>query len=106
MIEVDLSYDLLPGIDQQAYGAWAKKAIGTILQAPGCVEFRASRNMLGSPWVRTTSLWKTMADWGNFGESAAWQAISAEIRDQFATNVRVEVWGPSPVVPEPLRPGG
>jgi heme-degrading monooxygenase HmoA len=106
MIEVNLRYDLLPRIDPQAYEAWAKNAVGTVLQAPGCVEFRAARNMMGSPLVQSTTVWKTMADWGNFAESAEWQAISAEARDQFVTNLSIEVWGPSPVMPEPLRPGG
>ena len=105
MIEVDLKYDLLPGFDQQAYQVWAKKAIGTVLQSPGLVEFRANRNMMASPQVRTTSVFKTMTDWVNFAESAGWLAIKAELSDQFATNICVDIWGPSPVVPEPLRPG-
>ena len=105
MIEVDLKWDFLPGMDQQAYQAWAKKAIGSVMQAPGMVEFRASRSMLGGPEARTTSLWNTMADWANFVESATWQAIKAELLDQYGHNLSVEIWGPSPVVPEPLRPG-
>jgi hypothetical protein len=105
MIDVDLKYDFLPGFDQQAYQAWAKKAIATVLRSPGLVEFRANRNMMASPQVRTTSVFKTMADWGNFAESAEWAALKAELSDQYATNISVDIWGPSPVVPEPLRPG-
>ena len=105
MIEVDLKWDFLPGMDQQAYQGWAKKAIGAVLQSPGMVEFRANRNMLASPQVRTTSVWKTMADWANFAESATWQALKAELLDQYGQDFTVEIWGPSPVVPEPLRPG-
>lgn len=105
MIDVDLRWDFLPGVDQQAYQAWAKKAIGTVLQAPGLFEFRANRNMLGPPQVRATSVWKTMADWANFDESDAWEALKSELLDQYAHNYSVEIWGPSPVVPEPLRPG-
>jgi len=105
MIEVDLKWDFLPGVDQQAYQAWAQKAIGTVLQSPGIVEFRASRNMLAGPQVRATSVWNTMADWGAFDESAAWQALKDELLDQYAQNMSVDIWGPSPVVPEPLRPG-
>jgi hypothetical protein len=104
MIEVDLKYDFLPGVNQQAYQRWAKKAIGTVLQSPGVVEFRASRNMMASPQVRATSVFKNMADWGNFAENAEWLALKAELSDKFATNVCVDIWGPSPVVPEPLRP--
>jgi hypothetical protein len=102
MIEVNLLYDLLPGIDQQAYGEWARKAIGAMLQQPGLVEFRANRNVLGSPQIRTTSVFQTLADWGKFVEST-WPPLELEMH-RFATNIRVEIWGPSPVVPEPLRP--
>jgi hypothetical protein len=31
MIEVVLTYDLVPGVDQQAYQAWAKNAIGVTM---------------------------------------------------------------------------
>jgi heme-degrading monooxygenase HmoA len=105
MIEVDMRWDFLPGMDQEAYQAWAKKAIGTVLKSPGLVEFRAGRSMLAGPMVRVTTVWKTMADWANFDESEAWQALREEILDQYAQNISVEIWGPSPVVPEPLRPG-
>jgi len=104
MIEVSTLYDFLPGINQQAYAEFAKKAIGSMLQAPGLVEFRANRNMLGSPQVRITTVWQTLGDWAKFSESAAWQALEAELHT-FNTNSSTEIWGPSPVVPEPLRPG-
>jgi hypothetical protein len=52
MIEVNFSYDLLQGIDQKAYGEWALKAVGAVLKSPGIIEFRANRNLLGSPQVR------------------------------------------------------
>jgi len=103
MIEVNRTYDLLPGIDRQAYAKYAKKAISTSLQAPRLVEIRSHRNILGSPQVRSTYVWQTLADWARFTESAERQAIDSELRN-FATNIRMEIWGPSPVVPEPLRP--
>lgn len=62
MIEVNKTYDLLPGIDQQVYGQAAQKMIHSMLQAPGIVEFRANRNLLGSPQVRITTAWETLAD--------------------------------------------
>lgn len=105
MIEVDLRWNPLPGMDQKAYQAWAKKAIGTVLQSPGLIEFRANRSMLAEPFIRTTSVWKTMADWANFAGSAAWLALREELLDQYGQDFTVEVWGPSPVIPEPLRPG-
>ena len=104
MIEVNKTYDLLPGIDLQAYSESAKKWIGTLLQATGFVEFRAHRNLLSSPQVRSTFVWETLADWARFAESAERQELESELRT-FATNIKIEIWGPSPVVPEPIRPG-
>lgn len=104
MIEVNSTWDLLPNVDQQAYGEFAQRAIGAILKAPGLIEFRASRNMLGSPQVRSTSVFRTLADWASFNESDAWRELEADLR-RFATNIGVEIWGPSPVLPEPVRPG-
>jgi heme-degrading monooxygenase HmoA len=104
MVESVLLYDLERGVDQQAYAAWAKKAIGAVLTAPGVVEFRATRNLLGSPYIRSITVWKTLADWQKFAESEVWKTAEAELRAKFTTVVRVELWGPSPVAPEPLRP--
>jgi heme-degrading monooxygenase HmoA len=103
MIEICTTYDLMPGMNSQAYADFAKRAIVSTLQAPGLVEFRAHRNMLGSPKVRLTTVWSKMEDWARWAESPAWQAIEAEMLT-LTTNIDTEVWGPSPVVPEPLRP--
>jgi hypothetical protein len=46
MIEVNTTWNFLPNIDQQAYGEWAAKTVGTMLKAPGLVEFRAHRNII------------------------------------------------------------
>lgn len=105
MVESVLLYDLEKGVDQQAYVAWAKGTIGAVLKAPGIVEFRAFRNLLGSPHVRSISVWRTLADWEKFVESDTWKAAEAELRAKFAAVIRVELWGASPVAPEPLRPG-
>jgi heme-degrading monooxygenase HmoA len=104
MIEVNTTYEILPNTNQQAYGEFAKKAIGTILKAPGLIEFRANRNLLGSPLVRTTSVFRTLSDWAGFAETDEWRELDAELRT-FVTDLRVEIWGPSPVLPEPIRPG-
>jgi heme-degrading monooxygenase HmoA len=104
MIEVNTTYEILPNTDQRAYGEFAKKATGTILKAPGLVEFRANRSLLGSPLVRTTSVFRTLSDWASFAETDEWRELDAEFRS-FVTDIRVEIWGPSPVLPGPVRPG-
>jgi heme-degrading monooxygenase HmoA len=79
MIEICTLYDLLPGANPQAYAEFARKAIGSVLQAPGLVEFRANRNLLGSPKVRLTTVWQALDDWAKWVETPAWQAIEAEL---------------------------
>ncbi len=103
-VEVSRSYDFLPGIDKKAYAEFAKNAVATFMKAPGLIEFRANRNVLGSPQVRTITVWQSLGDWAKFGETKEGEAVEAQLRT-FATNIRVEIWGLSPVVPKPVRPG-
>ena len=104
MIEANLYYDLLPNIDMKAYGEWVKTVMGTITKQPGMVEFRANRNVLGgTPMIRTCTIWQSLGDWSRFAEDSAWQSMQMEMRG-FANNIRLELWGPSPMVPEPIKP--
>lgn len=102
MVQQVMMYDLVPSVDQHAYQAWSKRTIAALVQQPGLVEFRAYRNMLGTPQVRTTIDWESLAAYEKYLQGA-WQPVEAELRTM-ATNIRVELWGPSPIVPEPLRP--
>ena len=104
MIEVNMTYDLLPTINQKEYGEWAIKTVNTVMKAPGFVEFRANRNVLGSPQVRTISVWQSLADWASYSDSDEWRQLESEFR-AFITNLHIEIWGPSPVMPETVRPG-
>jgi hypothetical protein len=56
----------------------------------------ANRNALGSPLIRTVSMWKSLEDWAKFNVGV-WHSIEAELRG-FGTNVKTEVRGPSPVL--------
>ena len=104
MTEVDLMYDLRSGADINAYHVWAKKAIEIILKSSGLVEFRASRNVLGSPFIRSTTVWKSLSDWSNFVEGEAWEKMRSELMEKCVDHIQVKIWGPSPVVPKPLKP--
>jgi len=93
---------------EQTYLTWAKDAIEMVRNAPGFIEFRAFRNMFGSPQVRAISVWTTLSAWAMFAESVEWQNTLSELRDKYATNICVEIWKVSPVAPTPLgslRPG-
>lgn len=103
MIEINMTYDLLPGADQKAYQEWIKRASGAVLSDPSLIEMRANRNILGSPEVRITTVWKTLSDWAAFSEGEVWKGLKQQM-DPFVTHRKVEIWGPSLVMPEPLRP--
>jgi heme-degrading monooxygenase HmoA len=104
MIEVHVTYNLVQGTDEQAYSDWMRKAIVPVMRAPGILEVRAHRSMLGSPQVLIISVWKSLTDWAKFAETEAWHTLIAKLQSSLATNIRIELWGPSPVVPDPIHP--
>lgn len=104
MIEVSVTYDFRQDIDEIAYQAFVEKAVRAELHAPGFIEHRGHRNISGSPQVRVTHVWNSLADWANFVDSIESRTIDAEF-GTFVTNINLQIWGPSPVMPEPLRPG-
>ncbi len=103
MIEVAFTYDFHPGIDEVAYANLAKKATAMMKAAPGFIEFRAHRNMIGSPHVRRTSVWESLADWAALAQDPDFQKLTAEFRT-YVNHLDVQLWGPSPLAPHPIRP--
>jgi hypothetical protein len=104
MIEVHLSYNLKPGIDEQGYFEWMKQAIVPALKSRGIAEVRAYRNVKESQGVLVVGLWEKLEDWTEFSQSEGWNSLINPLQSTFATNIRIEVWGSSPVIPAPLRP--
>ena len=103
MVEVTFTYDIYPNIDEDAYRKLARKATAMMVNADGFIELRANRNLLGSPHVRRTSVWKSLAHWAAFAEQPDFQKLTHEFR-KFVTHTNVNLWGPSPFVPDPIRP--
>ena len=103
MVIYVMKWDIHPD-KAEAYLNWTKSAIQRTLAVPGVVEFRAYRPASGTSQVVVTYEFADMAAW------AAWQAHEdvQKVLDELhtlATNVSLELWGPSPVVPAPIRPG-
>lgn len=88
-----------------AYMAWAKSAIQRTVAAGGVTEFRAYRPASGAFQVVITYEFADMAAWAAWYDAADVQAVIAEAHT-LATDITTELWGPSPVVPQPIRPGG
>ena len=103
MIEVAFTYDFLPDIDEKAYTSLVRRATALMIAADGFVEFRAHRNLTGSPQVRRTSVWKSLLHWAAIAQTPEFQDITAEFRT-FVTNLDVQLWGPSPLTPSPIKP--
>ncbi len=96
-------YDIRPEKAGE-YVEWAKSAIARMSTIPGIVEFRAYRPATGSYQVVLTYEFADMKAWAAWNSNEDIQKLWDEAR-QYITNVSYELWGPSPVVPEPIRPG-
>ncbi len=98
-----LKYDIVPGKTDE-FIEWAKGAIPQLLSVPGLVELRSYRPAVGDSQIATTYEFADMTAWAKFQENETVQRLTMEIRT-YTVNFRTELWGPSPVVPDPIRPG-
>jgi antibiotic biosynthesis monooxygenase (ABM) superfamily enzyme len=104
MVLFIMKYDINPD-KLEAYNAWAKDAIPTILGTPGVVEFRGYRPITGATQVVVTIEFADLTSWSVWYAHEDVQSILSGGRKN-TLNVSYELWGPSPFLPEPLRPGG
>jgi antibiotic biosynthesis monooxygenase (ABM) superfamily enzyme len=87
----------------EAYVKWSEGAVRRVLAVPGVVEFRAYRTIAGSYQVVLTY------EFADLSSYAAWYVNKdvQKVLDEAYTltlNMTSELWGPSPIVPEPIRP--
>lgn len=104
MVLYIMKWDIHPD-KVEAYLKWTEGAIRRTLAVPGVVEFRAYRPATGSSQVAITYEFADMAAWATWQAHEDTQKVLAELYT-LALNVTSELWGPSPVVPKPIRPGG
>jgi antibiotic biosynthesis monooxygenase (ABM) superfamily enzyme len=98
-----IKYDIHPD-KREAFLKWTESAIKRLLSVPGVVEHRAYRGAAGAPQVVSTAEFADMSAWAAWHSSEEVQKVIAELH-ALAVNVTNELWGPSPVVPAPIRPG-
>ena len=96
-------YDIDPD-KAEAFAKWAEDAIKRSLAVPGVVEFRAYRTALGTSQIVVTYEFADMGVWATWFNSEEGQKLWEELHT-LALNISTELWGPSPVVPAPIRPG-
>ncbi len=88
----------------EAYAKWTKSAIQRQMAVKGVVEFRAYRSAAGAQRIVATYEFADMAAWAAWESNENIQKTRDEL-DAFATDVTAELWGPSPIVTAPVRPG-
>ena len=103
MVLAVTKYDIHPD-KVEAYLKWTGTAIKRNLSVAGVVEFRAYRPVTGSSQLVTTYEFADLAAWAAWNSNSEIQKSLTELHT-LALNITNEVWGPSPVVPVPLRPG-
>ena len=100
-----MTWDLPLGEQMEAYNGKTRGWITTVLKQTGVKEFRAYRNpQHTSPQVMVHTEFDSLESWLKWVGSEEYATIMSELRAVGCTNITAEVWGTSPVVPEPLKP--
>jgi len=102
MVLYVVKWDILPD-KLEAYKEWVEAATRRTLAVPGLVELRAYRPATGSSQAVATYEFADLAAWAAWYAHEDVQKVTAEART-FTSNLTAELWGPSPLVPEPIRP--
>jgi len=89
----------------EAGARWQQGAIQRTLAVPGVVEFRAYRPTSGASRYLVTYEFADLGAWAAWYGHEETQKVLDELHT-LALDVTLELWGPSPVVPQPIRPGG
>ncbi len=103
MVLLVMKWDIHPD-KVDAYSKWDAGAIKRTVSVPGVVEFRAYRVAAGASQVVVTFEFADMAAWAAWYGHEVVQTVLGEVHT-LALNVSMELWGPSPLVPTPIRPG-
>jgi len=103
MVLYIMKWDIHPD-KADAYLKWSESAIKRTLAVPGVVEFRAYRPAAGASQAVITYEFNDLEAWAAWNSKESVQQVLTELRT-LALNVKSELWGPSPVVPTPIRPG-
>lgn len=87
---------------RDGYGAWAQQALQQVLGTGDVTEFRAYRPTTGGAEVAVTYEFADMGSFARWNESEAVKTVFETMR-HYCSNVSADLWGPSPVVPAPIR---
>ncbi|GAB4405287.1 MAG: hypothetical protein OHK003_32980 [Anaerolineales bacterium] len=103
MVLFVIKWDIHPD-KREAYLEWLKSSIPRTVGVPGVVEFRGYRGVSGAPQIVATYEFADLTAWANWHSHEETQKVWAELHT-LGLNITAELWGPSPIAPEPIRPG-
>lgn len=103
MVLYVLKWDIIPSKAEE-YQTWARFAIKRTVDVPGVIETCAYRPVAGHSQVVTTYAFTNFESWATWFSHPIVQSVFNELFS-LATNVHRELWEPSPIIPEPIRPG-
>lgn len=96
-----MKFDIHPD-KAEAYVKWTEGAIRGTTGAPGEVEMRAYRTAVGTRQSVVTFEFADLAAWAAWSSSEETQRVLSEMHT-LTLNLDIELWGPSPLVPQPVR---
>ena len=103
MVLYVVRFDILPD-KMEKYPKWIKNYYRNTIEVRGVKEFRGYRTLASSQGnVVVTYEFKNMETWAKWRSHMEIIKFLEELR-KFVTNMTFELWGPSPIVPEPLHP--
>ena len=85
------------------YLKWAQSSIKRTISVSGVVEMRAYRPATGGSQIVATYEFADMKSWADWNGHEEMVKVMEELHI-FAVNINTELWGPSYVVPKPIRP--
>ena len=101
MVLYTCKWDILPGKAEE-YAEWSKTAMQRQFSVPGIKEFRAYRPVTGSYQAVVTYEFVDFTSWATWMENKTVQNVMQELRD-YTMNIKFDLMGPSPIVPEPIK---
>ncbi len=89
----------------EEYPSWVQNALSKVLSVPGVKEFRAYRVAAGGDnQASSTYEFENMESWASWYSNEVTQKALGELHN-YASHITMELWSPSPLIPEPIRPG-
>jgi antibiotic biosynthesis monooxygenase (ABM) superfamily enzyme len=96
-------WDVAPG-KLEEYNEWIPSAMKRCLSAPGVIELRGYKPAIGSQQSVVTWEFADLESWAKWHSDEELVKVRAEFM-LLTTNRMEELWGPSPIIPKPIRPG-